>query len=158
MISRPLFAVRPWPGVLAVVLLGMSASPANAHEPGVSGMEAPPPSTETLPPTLTALRVEILVPRRPSARPSSSRDRWWARDKARHVVFSGLWTLSTQYVLVRKADWSEGDALPVSMATSGTVGLAKELYDASRSGGRASGKDLVANAVGIGLAVGVILL
>jgi hypothetical protein len=73
-------------------------------------------------------------------------------------VFSGLWTLSTQYVLVRKADWSEGDALPVSMAASGTVGIAKELYDASRPGGRASAKDLVANAVGIGLAVGVIVL
>jgi len=90
--------------------------------------------------------------------PPSSRDRWVARDKARHVVFSGLWTLSTQYLLVRKADWSEGDALPVSVASSATVGLAKELYDASRPGGQASGKDLVADAVGIGLAVCVIAL
>jgi uncharacterized protein YfiM (DUF2279 family) len=86
------------------------------------------------------------------------RDRWWARDKARHVVFSGLWTLSAQYVLVQKAGWSDDDALPVSVASSATVGLAKELYDASRIGGQASGKDLVANAVGIGLAVGVIAL
>jgi hypothetical protein len=73
-------------------------------------------------------------------------------------VFSGLWTLSTQYVLVRKAGWSKGDALPASIATAAAVGGAKELYDASRPDQTASGKDLVANAVGIGLAVGVILL
>jgi len=88
----------------------------------------------------------------------ASRDRWIARDKAKHVVFSGLWTLSTQYVLVRKADWSEGDALPASIASGAAVGVAKELYDASRPAGTASGKDLVADAVGIALAVGVILL
>ena len=73
-------------------------------------------------------------------------------------MFSGLWTLSTQYVLVRKAGWSEGDALPASVAVGATVGLAKEVYDASQPGGRASEKDLVADAVGIGLAVGIILL
>lgn len=94
----------------------------------------------------------------PPAPAAPPRDRWLARDKARHVVFSGLWTLSTQYVLVNKADWSDTDALPVSVASSATVGLAKELYDASQSAETASGKDLVADAVGIGLAVGLILL
>lgn len=89
---------------------------------------------------------------------SPSHDRWFARDKAQHVTFSGLWTLSTQYVLVNKADWSESDALPASMASAAAVGAAKELYDASRPAETASGKDLVADAVGIGLAVGVILL
>ncbi|MFB6286576.1 MAG: hypothetical protein ABEK03_08375 [Candidatus Bipolaricaulia bacterium] len=91
-----------------------------------------------------------------AARPSE--DQWLARDKAKHVVFSGLWTLSTQYVLVNKAHWSEGDALPASIASAAAVGVAKEVYDASRPTETASGKDLVADAVGIGLAVGVILL
>lgn len=96
---------------------------------------------------------------RPVAAPlPPSLDRWLARDKAKHVVFSGLWTLSTQYVLVNKADWSEGDALLASVASGAAVGVAKELYDASRPIETASGKDLVADAVGIGLAVGVILL
>lgn len=90
--------------------------------------------------------------------PPSSRNQWIARDKAKHVVFSGLWTLSSQYVLVQKADWSEGDALPVSIASSAAVGVAKELYDASRPAGTVSGKDLVADGVGIGMAVGLILL
>jgi hypothetical protein len=73
-------------------------------------------------------------------------------------VFSGLWTLSTQYVLVQKADWATADALPASVATSAAVGLGKEWYDASRTDGQASAKDLVANAVGIGLAAGLIAL
>jgi len=87
-----------------------------------------------------------------------SRDRWIAQDKATHVVVSGLWTLSVQYVLVNKAGWSEGDALPLSAASAAVVGGTKELYDATRPAGTASGKDLVADAVGIGLAVGVIVL
>jgi uncharacterized protein YfiM (DUF2279 family) len=90
--------------------------------------------------------------------PPPPRDRWLARDKAQHVVVSGLWTLSTQYVLVNKAGWTNADALPASVASGATIGVLKELYDASRPTGRASGKDLVADAVGIGLAVGVILL
>jgi uncharacterized protein YfiM (DUF2279 family) len=72
---------------------------------------------------------------------------------------STLWTLSTQYVLVTKADWSERDALPVSAASAATVGLAKEVYD-RRVGPTAhfSWKDLVADAVGIGVGAVVILL
>lgn len=157
--SRLFSAFRLRLCVLVVLLLGGLAVSAEAREPPVSSPDSLLPASTDLPPTLTALRVKILVPPGRSAeRPSPSRERWWARDKARHVVFSGLWTLSTQYVLVRKADWSKGDALPVSVAASGTVGVAKELYDASRAGGQASEKDLVANAVGIGAAVGVILL
>ncbi len=94
----------------------------------------------------------------PTATPPPSRDRWLARDKARHVVFSGLWTLSTQYVLVNKADRSADTALPVSIASGTAIGLAKELYDTSRPNQTASGKDLVADAVGIGLAAGIIVL
>lgn len=70
-----------------------------------------------------------------------------------------LWTLSTQYVLVVKAGWSEGDALPISVASAATAGLAKEVYD--RYLGPTSyfsGKDVVADGVGILLAVGVVLL
>lgn len=117
-----------------------------------------------LPRTRTALRIALTGPHdffgsvRDSSRLASQADRWVARDKAQHLVFSGLWTLSSQYVLVNKADLTEAEALPYSVASSASVGLAKELYDASRPTGQVSGKDLVANTVGIGLAVGVILL
>lgn len=113
-------------------------------------------TTGDLPPTLSALRTQLFAPAESLPR-SESDDRWIARDKARHVVFSGLWTLSTQYVLVQKAAWSDRTALPVAAGTAAAVGGLKEAYDAARPRGTASGKDLVANAVGIGLAAGLIL-
>ncbi len=84
-------------------------------------------------------------------------DRWLARDKLHHLTFSFLWTLSAQYVLVDKADWSNRAALPVAAGSSAAVGLSKELYD-WRAGPtqQFSTRDLVADALGIALAVGVI--
>lgn len=147
-----------------LLLIGMAlAGPTESRGARLASTDCPRAERGPLPPTRSALRLALRIPScRPLNRPLRSRrpseDEWIARDKARHVVFSGLWTLSTQYVLVHKAGWSDGNALPASVASSATVGLAKELYDASRIGGRASGKDLVANTVGIGLAVGVIAL
>lgn len=86
-------------------------------------------------------------------------DPWLAFDKAQHLAFSFLWTLGSQYALVNKASLSEGSALPVSVGVSATVGLAKEYYD-WRIGPRRffSRRDLAADAVGILLATGFILL
>jgi uncharacterized protein YfiM (DUF2279 family) len=122
------------------------------------GLARPPgaPAADSL--SAAAVSFQLRYGTVPSLAESQSRDRWIARDKAKHVAFSALWTLSTQYVLVVKADWRTPDALPASIASGAAVGLAKELYDASRPNGSASGKDLVADAVGIGLAVGVIVL
>ena len=100
-----------------------------------------------------AVSTDALLPQRAPA------DRWWARDKAKHVAFSFLWTLSTQYVLVDKAGWSNEKALPASVGVTVTIGLSKEVYDWRYSPARRfSEKDLVANAVGILAAVGIILL
>jgi len=80
-------------------------------------------------------------------------------DKAKHVGGSFLWTLSTQYVLTDKAGWSDGDALPASVASGVAIGLAKEVYDRTAGPTRYfSKKDLVADALGILLATGVIAL
>ena len=135
---------------VGVLLLSVSAVAAAGRPVALSGG-----SPDSL--TAAAIAVELRYGSPPPP-PSPPRDRWLARDKVQHVVFSGLWTLSTQYVLVNKAGWTEADALPASVASGATVGILKELYDASRLTGRASGKDLVADAVGIGLAVGVIVL
>lgn len=147
-----------------LLLIGMAlAGPTESRGARLASTDCPRAERGPLPPTRSALRLALRIPScRPLNRPLRSRrpseDEWIARDKARHVVFSGLWTLSTQYVLVNKADWSEGDALPLSVTSSATVGLAKELYDASRPEGTVSGKDLVADGVGISVAVGLILL
>ena len=86
-------------------------------------------------------------------------DPWLGFDKAQHAAFSFLLTLGNQYTLVNKIDVSERRALPVSMTGTAVVGLAKEVYD--RRWGRRrhfSYRDLVADAVGIVLAAGLIVL
>lgn len=122
---------------------------------------APVQATPTSPPSsdsLTAAAVAFTLQYDAPPPLSPARDRWWARDKAVHLVGSSLWTLSTQYVLVSKAEWTETDALPASVASGVVVGATKELYDANRPSGTASARDLVANVVGIGLAAGIIAL
>lgn len=155
-----LFARRLWLVVLAAVCLGGGAAPAEAQPVHSSLSGAAPPSAASSPP-VTAAEVAVVLryglPARDTTATPNQPDPWIARDKARHVVFSGLWTLSTQYVLTQKAGWGSDAALPASIGTAAMVGGAKEVYDAARPQGTASGKDLVANAVGIGLATGLIL-
>ena len=86
-------------------------------------------------------------------------DQWFALDKAKHVTVSFLWTLSTQYVVVNKGRISEHHALPLSITSGAAIGVSKEYYDLTIGPTRYfSVKDLVADAVGILLATGVILL
>lgn len=87
------------------------------------------------------------------------RDRWIAMDKAKHLGGSALLTLSAQYVLVVKSGWTRDDALPLSVGTAASIGLAKELYDRYAGPTRFfSTKDLVADALGIALGVLVIMV
>jgi uncharacterized protein YfiM (DUF2279 family) len=86
-------------------------------------------------------------------------DPWLGFDKVQHLTFSFLWTLGSQYILVNKLDWSEDDALPLSIGSSALVGLSKELYDWRVGPTRYfSKRDLIADGCGILLAVGLILL
>ncbi len=86
-------------------------------------------------------------------------DRWLGFDKAQHAAFSFLWTLSSQYTLVNKFDLSERRALPFSVGSGVLLGLSKELYDGSTAPRNSfSYRDLAADAFGIALAVGLILL
>lgn len=88
-----------------------------------------------------------------------SEDRWLAPDKAKHVGASLLVTLSSQYAFVNKGGWSEHDALPLSVGTGALAGLSKEFYDRHVGPTRHFClRDLAADAVGILLAVGFILL
>lgn len=155
------FAPVQWGVLILVAFALVGATESQGARP--ASMDCLSAERAPLPPTLSALRLALQFPPCRSSRPSlrtarPSEDRWLARDKAKHVVFSGLWTLSTQYVLVVKADWSEADALPASITSAAAVGVTKELYDASHPTGAVSGKDLVADAVGIGLAVVIVWL
>lgn len=86
-------------------------------------------------------------------------DPWLGRDKALHTGGSFLLTLSGQYVLTAKLAASEGTALPIAAGTTLALGLTKEILDSRRTARpHFSTRDLVADAVGVALAVGLILL
>ncbi|NBC87337.1 MAG: hypothetical protein GVY25_14215 [Bacteroidetes bacterium] len=122
-------------------------------------LQAQPTTPNETPVSIAATPVGGSDAFRPPALDAPPADPWLGMDKAKHVGGSLLLTLSTQYVLVVKADWAEGDALPVSMATAAGIGVAKEVYD-RYAGPTAffSTRDLVADAVGIALGVVVVLL
>jgi len=91
--------------------------------------------------------------------PDTLRDPWLGRDKVLHAAGSFLLTLSAQYVLVNKLDTSEDGALPIAVGTTLSLGLAKEVADSRRRVNPLfSVRDLAADAFGIALAVGLILL
>ena len=83
-------------------------------------------------------------------------DKWLAFDKVQHFTFSFLWTLSSQYVLVNNMNMYEEDALPFSVVSSLSAGLMKETSDMKKPKGYFSKKDMVADCLGILLAVVVI--
>ncbi|MEM1041743.1 MAG: hypothetical protein AAGI91_03855 [Bacteroidota bacterium] len=86
-------------------------------------------------------------------------DPWFGRDKALHAAGSFLLTLSAQYVLTAKLSADEGTAIPIAAGTAFSLGLAKEVADSRRPVNPLfSTRDLVADAVGVALAVGLILL
>lgn len=122
---------------------------------------APGPSVAAVPTPALAnpARAPLTQGRMPVRPRAPAQDRWIALDKAKHLGGSTLLTLSAQYVLVAKANWSEGEALPLSAGAAATVGLTKEVYDRYAGPTRYfSRKDLVADAIGILLGAGIILL
>lgn len=85
-------------------------------------------------------------------------DAWLARDKAMHAGASFLLTLSSQYVWETKLELTEGEALPLAATTALTAGLLKEVLDSQRPHeAHFCYRDLVADAVGVLLAAGVVL-
>ena len=118
--------------------------------------QVPTQPTYTWPATA---RAAVLYTRPETAADRTFSDRWFARDKALHVSYSFLWTLSSQYVLVEKAALSHDAAIPYALLSGFTVGVAKETYDRYWGPtGRFSWRDMVANSVGLTLAAGVMLL
>lgn len=75
-------------------------------------------------------------------------DGWLSPDKLQHF-FSSAFVQSVSYGALRGAGVSHSAALIGATATTATVGVGKELYDATHQGDP-SAKDLVWDAVGAG--------
>ena len=79
-------------------------------------------------------------------------------DKIQHVAVSCLLTLSGQYVLESKSNLDQDNALMYSASSSAMIGLTKELNDMKTRTTQFDWGDMLANFVGIGLAVAIIVL
>lgn len=156
-IARPLppLSAGRFAALLLAALVGASLPAAAQPAPDASGAEAPLADTPLADARL--LRAQLLYDdAAPAVRPD---DPWLGRDKVQHVVFSFLWTVGTQYTLVNKFDAGEYRALPFSVLSGAGIGLAKEVWDWQRSPSRYfSRRDLAADALGVALAVGLILI
>jgi len=77
-------------------------------------------------------------------------------DKIQHAAVSCLLTLSSQYVLEKKSGFDEDKALSYSVGSAVSLGLAKEVNDAQTKERPLDWGDMIANAVGIAIAVIII--
>lgn len=79
-------------------------------------------------------------------------------DKIKHAAVSCLLTLSTQYIMVNKSGFDENKALSYSVSSSALIGLTKELNDKQTRKIPFDWGDIIANGVGIAIAVFIITL
>ena len=77
-------------------------------------------------------------------------------DKIQHAAVSCLLTLSSQYIMVNKSGFDEHKALSYSVSSSALIGLAKEVNDCQTKEKPFDWGDLIANGVGIAIAVFII--
>lgn len=86
---------------------------------------------------------------------AAAEDPWLGRDKASHLALS-LSIAGFGYHLARmEAGQERGAARAASFGTTVALGLAKELWDRRRPGGRFSYKDVLFDLAGAGLALAV---
>lgn len=79
-------------------------------------------------------------------------------DKFQHAAVSCLLTLSGQYIFEGKSNFSQTEALSYSISSSAIIGIAKELDDMQTRSKPFDWGDMIANFVGIGLAVLIITI
>ena len=77
-------------------------------------------------------------------------------DKVQHVAFGCLWTLSSQYILENKSGFGEDKALSYAVGSTVSLGLAKELNDSQTRKKSFDWGDMLANGIGIAVAILII--
>ncbi|PSQ99474.1 MAG: hypothetical protein BRD48_04165 [Bacteroidetes bacterium QS_9_68_14] len=147
--------------LLAVVCVAGPAPGAHAQEHGalrsVGAASAPARAVAARPSATRSAVAARALAGRDSLRQRA--DRWLAMDKAKHAGSSFLLVLGGQYVFEQKATLEQGPALALSLSTGAAVGLTKEVYDRYAGPARYfSARDLVADALGLLLGAGVVLL
>lgn len=83
-------------------------------------------------------------------------DPWFGKDKADHLMLSTALTATQYYALHHELEMSSRRSLQAAVVSTALIGVAKEIYDATARKRFASKKDLIADVLGIALAVIVI--
>lgn len=79
------------------------------------------------------------------------RDPWLAPDKGLHFLGSMMVTVASAKTLEQQFDWSKPKSRKLAVSFSISLGLGKELRDASRKNNFFSWKDFVADCLGTAL-------
>lgn len=79
-------------------------------------------------------------------------------DKIQHAAVSCLLTLSSQYVMENKSGIDKHKALSYSVSSAATIGIVKELNDAQPKERSFDWGDMIANGIGIAVAVFIITI
>lgn len=83
------------------------------------------------------------------------RDQWLGKDKLDHAIVSAGVVAAQFYFLHTEQDWERPKSRQYAATSTLVLGIAKEIYDGISHRGTPSWKDLLADVVGIGLAVGI---
>ena len=114
-----------------------------ATDPGAPG----PRRVEVRALRLDVAQQDSLRPRVPAG------DRWLASDKASHLASCAFLTAGGFYFLHQEQDVARRQSLLLAGGVAFAMGIGKELYDRRHPPHVASWKDLLADVVGIGVAV-----
>ncbi len=82
-----------------------------------------------------------------------AKDAWISKDKADHLLASAFLAGAQYYALRRELDWSHERSVNVAISSTLAIGLGKEVYDHVSRRGTPSVKDMVADVLGIAVAV-----
>ena len=74
-----------------------------------------------------------------------------------HALVSTALTVGGYYGSAGVIGWPHGTSLGAAAGGSLTLGLLKELYDRSQVGNQFSGADMLMNAIGTGMGVGIVV-
>jgi len=80
-------------------------------------------------------------------------DQWLGKDKFDHALASTGLVAAQFYFLHRELEWSRSQSRRLAVSSTLMLGFAKEVYDQASRRGTASWKDILADGVGIGLAI-----
>jgi uncharacterized protein YfiM (DUF2279 family) len=86
-----------------------------------------------------------------------SHDAWLGKDKFDHAIMSAGMVAAQFYFLHQELDVNTARSRQIAAASALTIGIAKEIYDRASRRGTPSWKDLLADGVGVGVALVLVI-